>query len=79
MIGTANRVEQALVDIGVTFTGIGHKPAVLTRLYSRESIRHFPDTNFQYLRDPQRFRREVVDRHSATVKPEFRKIYGEEL
>jgi hypothetical protein len=39
----------------------------MTRQYSRNSVAHFPDSNLKYLRDPQLFRREVMEK-TATVR-----------
>lgn len=39
---------------------------------------HFPDSNFKYLRNPDVFRREVVDK-TATVTGAPRELYKKEL
>jgi hypothetical protein len=78
MIGTANRVEKALEQVWVKISWSGFRGWVLTRLYSRNEVGHFPDSNFKYLRDPDIFRREVVER-GATVWGVHRLMYAEEL
>ncbi|MBP7823524.1 hypothetical protein KA050_04185 [Candidatus Gracilibacteria bacterium] len=78
MIGTANKVEHALASVGVDFPGSGYSVATLTRLHSRDTVSHFPDSNFKYLRKPDVFRREVVDK-TATVTGAPRELYKKEL
>ena len=56
MIQTANNVERALASVWVDFPGSGYPSGLLTRLYSRDTVSHFPDSNFKYLRDPDKFR-----------------------
>lgn len=62
MIGTANCVERVLEQSGVHFSGKGYRAGIMTRQYSRDTVRHFPDSNVRYLRDPDIFREQVVNK-----------------
>lgn len=78
MIGTANKVERALAFVWVDFPGSGYSVATLTRLHSRDTVSHFPDSNFKYLRSPDAFRREIVAKWSK-IPEGFREQYRQEL
>jgi hypothetical protein len=43
MISTANKVEKALQWAGVFFPSSGYPAGKMTRQYSRNEIKHFPD------------------------------------
>lgn len=78
MIGTANRVEDALIEAGVVMSGSGYPAGLMTRLYSSDTVHRFSDSNFRYLRDPQTFRHEVLG-VKPTVDEKYRDMYREEF
>jgi|GEM_PF-2961891 len=51
-IGTANRAEKALSWAGVDFPGARYPAGMMTRQYSRNQIKYFPDKNVRYLKNP---------------------------
>lgn len=78
MIGTANRVEDALIEAGVVMSGSGYPAGLMTRLYSSDTVHRFSDSNFKYLRNPQAFRRDVFG-HKPPIDESYRTMYSAEL